>query len=395
LVKDINPGSGNSNPVNLVNVNGTLFFKAADGTNGYELWKSDGSLAGTVMVKDIYPGATGSYPENLTDVNGTLFFQASDGTNGAELWKSDGTEAGTVMVKDIYPGAGNSGPGYLTNVNGTLFFRAADGTSGSELWKSNGTLAGTVMVKDINPGAGNSTPAYLTNVNGTLFFQATDGTNGSELWNSSGTAADTVMVKDIYPGSGSSGPYNLTNVNGSLFFSAGDGTNGAELWMYIFINDECLDAWEVSVGGIYYGSNLDATGEDVTSCADNDLVDVWYYYRPQATGQYTISAGSSEFDTTLAVFSTCGGTELACNDDYYLTTDSQVSLNMIKGKRYYIRVAGFDGQTGNFELAVTAGSCTEWVLSDLNGDCIVNMQDLAILASEWMVCKRTPPELCQ
>jgi hypothetical protein len=68
---------------------------------------------------------------------------------------------------------------------------------------------------------------------------------------------------------------------------------------------------------------------------------------------------------------------------------------MVKGKLYYLRVAGFDGQTGSFELAVTAGSCTEWVLSDLNGDCIVNMQDLAVLASEWMVCKRTPPELCQ
>jgi hypothetical protein len=92
----------------------------------------------------------------------------------------------------------------------------------------------------------------------------------------------------------------------------------------------------------------------------------------------------------------CGGTELACNDDYDLqSTDSQVSLDMFKGKRYCIRVAGFDGQTGSFELAVTAGSCTEWVLSDLNGDCIVNIQDFAIMASEWLTCKRTPPELCR
>ncbi len=46
-----------------------------------------------------------SVPQFLTDVGGTLFFGADDGTNGIELWKSDGTAAGTVLVKDINPGA--------------------------------------------------------------------------------------------------------------------------------------------------------------------------------------------------------------------------------------------------------------------------------------------------
>mgnify|MGYP001247202400 FL=1 len=79
------------------------------------------------MLKDINPGGSSS-PLSLTNVNGTLFFAAYDATNGYELWKSDGTEAGTVMVKDILPGIASSSPYYLTNVNGTLFFAAYDDT---------------------------------------------------------------------------------------------------------------------------------------------------------------------------------------------------------------------------------------------------------------------------
>ena len=155
LVKDINPllgGPGDGNPAYLAAVGSQVFFRGCD-LHGCELWKSDGTAAGTVLVKDIYPGATGSDPCNLTNVNGTLFFPANDGTNGDELWKSDGTAAGTVLVKDINPGASGSDPDCLTNVNGTLFFQADDGANGAELWKSDGTAAGTVLVKDINPGA--------------------------------------------------------------------------------------------------------------------------------------------------------------------------------------------------------------------------------------------------
>ena len=46
---------------NLVNVNGSLFFGADDGATGYELWKSDGTSAGTVRVKDIRGGSTAGF----------------------------------------------------------------------------------------------------------------------------------------------------------------------------------------------------------------------------------------------------------------------------------------------------------------------------------------------
>ena len=87
-----------------------------------ELWKSDGTAAGTVLVKDILGGSSGSFPSYLTNVNGTLFFGANDGSHGNELWKSDGTAAGTVMVKDIRAGGSASDPWELTNVNGALSF---------------------------------------------------------------------------------------------------------------------------------------------------------------------------------------------------------------------------------------------------------------------------------
>lgn len=229
MVKDIYPGVSNSNPVFLTNVNGTLFFTATNGTNGEELWKSDGTEAGTVMVKDIRPGTGRAYPFWLVNMNNNLYFNAFELTHGTELWKSDGTEAGTVLVKDIRMG-GASDPQYLTVINGILFFTANDGTSGQELWNSDGTEAGTVLVKDIWPGYSGSNPEQLTNVNGKLFFIVTEATNGKKLWKSDGTEAGTIQVKDFYPGTSYPSISSLTNVNGTLFFTADDGIHGIEIW---------------------------------------------------------------------------------------------------------------------------------------------------------------------
>ena len=83
-----------------------------------------------MMVKDIRPGSDSNNLDALTDVGGTLFFTADDGTHGDELWKSDGTEAGTVMVKDIRPGSEQLRSRILADVGGTLYFPADDGTHG-------------------------------------------------------------------------------------------------------------------------------------------------------------------------------------------------------------------------------------------------------------------------
>src|SRR5262249_59637966 len=89
-----------------------------------------------VVVKDINPGGgnNGSLPNHLTAVNGTLFFTAFVPATGIELWQSDGTESGTVLVKDINPGPAFSSPHELAFVNGALFFAADDGQNGIEPW---------------------------------------------------------------------------------------------------------------------------------------------------------------------------------------------------------------------------------------------------------------------
>ncbi|QGJ71389.1 Hypothetical protein PBC10988_30940 [Planctomycetales bacterium 10988] len=231
LVKDIDGVPGGSSLANLTNVNGTLFFTANDEVHGSELWKSDGTSAGTMLVKDLRPGAMDGFVGNLINFNGTLLFRAHDGDSGLELWRTDGTSAGTTLVKDMNPGLPGSLPDDLTIMNGTVFFEATDGVSGYELWATDGTSAGTFLVKNINPTGDSISFGGFQNVNGTLFFQANDGVHGSELWKSDGTSAGTVLVKDILSGSSSSFPSNIVNVNGTAFFQAEDLDNGAELWM--------------------------------------------------------------------------------------------------------------------------------------------------------------------
>ncbi|RKI64672.1 HYR domain-containing protein [Corallococcus sp. AB049A] len=235
LIQDFNPGSGSFVPPYIPPLltvsNGSIFFKGDNGTSGFELWKTDGTAAGTQLVRDIWPGAGGSHPSGFLDVNGTLYFIASDASTGDELWKTDGTPAGTVRVKDIRPGNLGSSPSSLTAVGNTVYFLADDGVSGRELWKTDGTDAGTVRVRDILPGTASPSLASLTAVGSTLFFVADDGVSGKELWKTDGTAAGTVRVKDIWPGAIGSAPSSLVQRNGFLYFAADDGVYGRELWM--------------------------------------------------------------------------------------------------------------------------------------------------------------------
>jgi trimeric autotransporter adhesin len=272
LLKDFTPIPYIEDYFDVTLLNQTLIFTGYDATHGFEVWKSDGTVAGTTMVKDVSQGSSSpfgflsvgtntffiayddakntfkpfvsngttagtfkladinaffsygyNYEQVFTNVNGTVFFGAYTASNGYEVWKTDGTVAGTVLLKDINPGANNAFPDNFYNANGTLFFSATDGVNGYELWKSDGTAAGTVMVKDLTPGIGDSDLSNFIYMNGFVYFTI----NTNDLWRTDGTALGTTLVQSF------SSPLDSTPFmvfNNKLYFVAKDGTNGAELW---------------------------------------------------------------------------------------------------------------------------------------------------------------------
>jgi ELWxxDGT repeat protein len=194
-VDDIDPGSASSSPSWRQDFAGVLYFAADDGTDGYQLWRSDGTLGGTFMVT-----SAAGFAYLLTVGNGMLFFSGNDGTHGYEPWVSDGTGVGTSMLKDIKP-TGRSFPQAFTPVGAEVFFEAWSVHGQEQLWKTDGTSLGTVMVAEIYPAR---TTYRFASVGNLLLFVEDDGVHGFELWRSIGTSSGTKLVKDIRRGPKSS-----------------------------------------------------------------------------------------------------------------------------------------------------------------------------------------------
>jgi ELWxxDGT repeat protein len=223
MLTDITTGFGGTWPAWLTVFNGELYFSAYDDTNGTELWKSDGSYAGTAMVMDINPvGESG--PSDLVVFNNDLYFSADDSVHGSELWKVDHLTGTPVLAQDINTTA-DSNPGHLTVFNNDLYFTANDGTHGIELWKFDHTTLTASMVRDLNPGTGDGCYGNMVVFNNDLYFSGDDGTHGQELWKLDHLTGYTFMAKDVGGGTGNG---LLVAVNDHLYFSASNDPLG--LW---------------------------------------------------------------------------------------------------------------------------------------------------------------------
>jgi ELWxxDGT repeat protein len=275
---------GSSNPAHFTPVGSSILFAADDGLAeaGRELWTTDGTAAGTRLLVDINrtvftdgitdkPGS--SSPGPLVRFGDRFFFAADDGVYGRELWKTDGTAAGTVLVRDLRPGAVSASPRDLVTAGTRLYFLADGGTSdalwsvaasgqvgrvrllglgrrasglvaagsrvffvvdaagtGPELWTSDGTRAGTRLVREIRPGRTGAYPQELTAVGNLLLFAADDGIHGLEPWVTDGTTAGTRLLADLAPGADASSPANFSVAGDLIGFDADDGVHGREMW---------------------------------------------------------------------------------------------------------------------------------------------------------------------
>lgn len=319
-------------PQKLTPLGNALYFIAADQEDHLQLWKSDGSAAGTLMVKNFSTTEVFGI-EEMVAVNGRLFFVASTPEQGTELWTSDGTATGTRLLKDIYPGNLGSNPTQLTRVGASLFFTADYENTGRELWRSDGTSAGTVLVKDFNPGASSSMPSNLIEVNGALYCSAMQNSR-HHLLKSDGNNQGTLSLK-VFDLS----PETFAKVGSTLYFTARGGIDYNQLWKSngeanntIQVKQLCSELTELK--GV--GTQLYLYGEDCSA--------------PQAGLELLISNG------------TAAGTKLLKD----IHPDYTSYLNNIIGLGDLALFVADDGKNG-FELWRSDGtSAGTQLLKDIN-----------------------------
>jgi ELWxxDGT repeat protein len=306
-------------PSGLTLYDGRLYFRARNGTDGHELWYTDGVT--TAMVMDSDPGGNGFESLPITIFNNELFFPADDGTVGNELGHYDGT---TLEIEDVDPGA-DSSPEQFAGVSDYLYFYASSDSefyrydvatdtvtptgSGPDVNNPDPSSVRTATYNDqvyltceltdgtwelcrvdipsnevrlfaeLNPGL-NSTPEAYTVFNDWLYFVAESGTVGREIhWTNGST---TGVLKDINGGTLNGADIlisdePMTVVNGKLFFRATDGVSGVEPWVSdgttagtTLLKDlnpsgPSAPTNDVAIGNrIYFSANGDSDGDMVT-----------------------------------------------------------------------------------------------------------------------------------
>jgi ELWxxDGT repeat protein len=205
LVKDIVPGFFDLSASNLINFNNTLYFES-DQTQSYyssyyaakeQLWKTDGTEAGTTLIKDLGLFENQAFSSEVN--NDILYFEVlvqDPNTNfsSLQLWKTDGTDTGTQLIKDW--GSSLTINSFIP-LDNSLYFTTGNYWNDTQLWKTDGTEAGTILVKDF----GNDI-SDITEVNNSLYldvsqYDSMTGTSTAQLWKTDSTGTEVELIKDF------------------------------------------------------------------------------------------------------------------------------------------------------------------------------------------------------
>lgn len=173
-----------------------LFFTVGEAVHGNELWVSNGTTAGTRLVADLTPGAAGSNLDHLTAFGSTLGFiravYPTDSTPGhAEVWRSDGTTAGTVRLLDLGPGT--SVDWRAARAGNALVFFVHDAAGNTSVWRTDGTRAGTVQLRALTSPEGDA-PLDVNGSGPLAFFTTSNGQGATDVWKTDGTRSGTMRL---------------------------------------------------------------------------------------------------------------------------------------------------------------------------------------------------------
>lgn len=234
LVKDVRPGPLGSAPRLGALVSGQLYFAADDGQSGLELWRSDGTAAGTQRVHDVFPGPEGADIEWLTAFNGGVAFAATTAPGQREFFWTDGTPGGLAQLTSLSQGGFASwfmGPHVTGN---TLLFAGVDASTGMELYASDGTPGSATLLADMAAGIKFAEPAGYLDFGGFTYIKVISlGTQNAELWRTDGTPGGTGYMMELGPAFLPE-PWvlgEMVDLGGQFVFSAMTSAEGGELWV--------------------------------------------------------------------------------------------------------------------------------------------------------------------
>lgn len=213
------PGPGQpSSARDLVTAGTRTFFRTYDLPDGYRLWASDGTAAGTVLI-DL---DNNTYPKDLVVAEDLLYFTCQDQFLRTNLWRTDGTQQGTF---EAVPRPEFGDFSEIQPLGRGIVFGYQTYAMGAEPYYNDGTPGGTVMLGDLEPGANSSSPHDFVTLGERCFFVGRHGrllvTDGTP----SGTSEPLAGWSSV-----PTGIRNLFAARDRIWFTGSTSTSDVGLW---------------------------------------------------------------------------------------------------------------------------------------------------------------------